>query len=213
MNFFDVTDYWVYIYWLGAYFIGGISFAYAIGKVVKKIDLREHGSGNLGATNVLRVLGSKWGIFCLVLDALKGALPVLLAMNHFGSANHLAVLATGIFAILGHIFTPYLSFHGGKGVATSLGVFAVLAPFPVFLAFLLFLFVVLLLGYVSLGSVLGAISVPISFYFFNGLENYEVLFGLLVALALMIVWTHRTNMRRLFTGHERKIFQYWSRKD
>ncbi len=209
---FDAKDPLNYVFWVGAYFIGGISFAYLIGKLIKGIDLREHGSGNLGSTNVLRVLGKKWGFLCLFLDAMKGAGPVFLALQFLGDVNHLGVLVTGIFAIMGHVFTPYLGFKGGKGVATSLGVFAVLAPFPVLLAFFLFVFIVLVTGYVSLGSMIGAVSVPISFGFFIGIQNYELLFGFLVILAILIVYTHRANIRRIFNGQERKISAYWSSK-
>ncbi len=207
------ADYWQYVYWMIAYLIGGISFAYLIGRVRFRLDLRQHGSGNLGATNVLRVLGKGWGFSCLFLDVLKGALPVYLSIQRWDYANHYAVVMTGIFAILGHIFTPYLGFRGGKGVATSLGVFAMLVPYPVLLGLLLFFIALLLTGYVALGSLVAGFSVPLISLFFYGWETNELLLTILFLVGILVFYTHRSNIRKMLTGRERKISHFWNHKE
>lgn len=209
MNWFDP---WQYFYWVVAYLSGGISFAYMVSQWIHNVDLRRHGSGNLGATNVLRVIGKSWGFTVLILDALKGALPVYLALMRWQHSNHYAVIFTGIFAILGHIFSPYLKFRGGKGVATSLGVFAVLVPYPVGVGLVIFLLTVLSTGYVALGSMFAAITVPAIAFFFYGWETNELLLSILFAVGALILYTHRSNMVHIWQGEERKIFHFWSKK-
>ena len=182
------------------FFISSIPFGYVIGKL-KGIDIRQHGSGNIGATNVSRVLGKKYGALVLVLDALKGALPVL-AVKLYGLPFEYQVLA-GLFAVLGHCFSPFLRFKGGKGVATGLGAFIVISPKITLLAFFIFLAVFLLTRYVSLSSITAALSYPILFRF---LEKPSELSFILVSLtSLVIVAKHHSNIERLLKGEEKKF--------
>ena len=182
------------------FFISSIPFGYVIGKL-KGVDIRQHGSGNIGATNVSRVLGKKYGALVLILDALKGALPVL-AVKLSGLPFEYQVLA-GLFAVLGHCFSPFLRFKGGKGVATGLGAFIVISPKITLLAFFIFLAVFLLTRYVSLSSITAALSYPILFRF---LEKPSELSFILVSLtSLVIVAKHHSNIERLLKGEEKKF--------
>ena len=182
------------------FFISSIPFGYVIGKL-KGVDIRQHGSGNIGATNVSRVLGKKYGALVLILDALKGALSVL-AVKLYGLPFEYQVLA-GLFAVLGHCFSPFLRFKGGKGVATGLGAFIVISPKITLLAFFIFLAVFLLTRYVSLSSITAALSYPILFRF---LERPSELSFILVSLtSLVIVAKHHSNIERLLKGEEKKF--------
>ena len=197
-----------------AYFIGSVPFAYVYGKYFRKIDIRQHGSGNVGATNVLRVFGKKAGIVVLLLDILKGYLPVMIAM-HFvsplpvlseGFAEALPVLV-GIFAILGHTFTVFLSFKGGKGVATSAGVFLALSPLTIACALLIFTIVVLITKYVSLGSMVAAVFLVIThlMIFLRSDSANPYIFYFAILLSLFIIYKHKSNITRLIKGTENKI--------
>lgn len=201
---------WVYV--VIAYLFGGVSFTYFMGKWVHDIDLRQHGSGNLGATNALRILGKGWGFLCLFLDTSKGILPAFFAYLRWGDTNNPVVIAVGMATILGHVFTPYLKGGGGKGVATSLGVLIILSPFPVLISVFLFLIVVLITGYVALGSMLSAVFVPVSYFIFFGYCGREYLFFTLVFVAVLIVFNHHSNIKNIINKKEKKIFQYWTKK-
>ncbi|MEE9404728.1 MAG: glycerol-3-phosphate 1-O-acyltransferase PlsY [Algisphaera sp.] len=200
---------------LAAFLSGSIPFAVLIGHA-KGINIRQHGSGNPGATNLGRAVGKKWGLFCFVLDVLKGLLPVLL----FGRLIELGVSASpamqwvsvAVAAVAGHIFSPWLGFKGGKGVATGLG--ATLGLFPIVtlpggIAFALWYAVAKLSGYVGLASVIAAASLPVS-TFFNaqrlGLTAPQTtVFTLLTAtLAALVIFRHRGNLARLRAGIEPK---------
>ena len=190
---------------VAGYFLGSIPFAYLAGKLTRGIDLRQNGSGNLGATNVYRTLGGKIAAVVLVLDALKGAVPVLL-VQRFAAGNHLALwaVAAGIAAIAGHAKPIFLLWRGGgKGVATAAGVFLALAPIPTLAALATWLLVVLLSGYVSLASLAAAIALPIAIATLVGVSS--VLFGVSVAIALFVFWTHRANIGRLRRGEEHRF--------
>ena len=181
------------------FLFGSIPFGYVVGKL-KGVDVRQHGSGNIGATNVSRVLGKKYGALVLLLDALKGALPVL-TVKLLGLPEEYQVLS-GLFAVLGHCFSPFLKFRGGKGVATGLGAFIVISPKITLLAFFIFLAVFLLTRYVSLSSITAALSYPLLYRF---LEKPSELSFILVSLtALVIVGKHHSNIRRLLKGEEKK---------
>ena len=143
---------------LVAYLLGSIPTSFLMGKLVKGIDIRKHGSGNVGATNALRVLGTKIGVITLVIDIGKGFLAIIAGRMLIENATHLLLIGCGLCAILGHIFTVFLKFKGGKGVATSAGVFIALTPLPVAIAFGVFLVTVAFSRYVSLGSILAAIA-------------------------------------------------------
>ena len=190
---------------VAGYLLGSIPFAYLAGKLTRGIDLRQHGSGNLGATNVYRTLGGKIAAVVLVLDALKGAVPVLM-VQRFGVGDHLVLwaVAAGVAAIAGHAKPIFLLWRGGgKPVATAAGVFLALAPVPTLVALATWLVVVLLSGYVSLASLAAAIALPIAIAALVGMSS--VLFGVSVVIALFVFWTHRANIGRLRRGEEHRF--------
>lgn len=196
---------------LAAYLIGSLPTGYLVGRA-KGIDLRKEGSGNIGATNALRVLGKGIGGLVLLVDMAKGVLscwvapwvPVLLgAATQEVDADHLLYqLIGGVGAVLGHSFTCWLRFKGGKGVATAAGVFLALAPWAALVCVLLFAIVVALTGYVSLGSIVAAMALPVAVYFFH----YPFLLTLFTTLvALLVIYRHRSNLKRLLNGTELKF--------
>ncbi len=188
-----------------AYVSGSLPFAYAAG-AAKQVDLRKQGSGNLGATNVFRVLGWKIGIAVFLADALKGALPVLLLPPRIESAYSPALwaIACGAAAIAGHVRPVFLKFgKGGKGVATAAGVFFALAPVPMLFTFALFIAVVLATGYVSLGSLISAVALPALLLYTQGAAS--PLFVMSLLIAAFVFWTHRANIGRLRRGEEHRF--------
>jgi glycerol-3-phosphate acyltransferase PlsY len=193
---------------LAAYLVGSIPAAYLAGKA-KGVDLRKHGSGNLGATNAWRVLGWKIGLSVYLFDTLKGALPVLL-LPHPAANAELWKIAYGVAAIAGHVKPIYLGGKGGgKGVATAGGVFFALAPVPFLVALGVFAAVFLASGYVSLGSLSAAAVLPIALLVRSGGRVTPVLVvGVLVAA--FVFWTHRANIGRLRRGEENR-FNVWRR--
>ncbi|MCB1162467.1 MAG: glycerol-3-phosphate 1-O-acyltransferase PlsY [Candidatus Krumholzibacteriia bacterium] len=189
---------------LAAYLLGGISFSYLAGRMARGVDLRDVGSGNLGATNVVRHLGWGWGVGVFALDILKGWVAVALAQR-LGPPSAAAWLpvAAGLAAILGHSFTPYLGFRGGKGVATSAGVFLRLAPAATGLALAVFLVVMLLGRIVSLASLAAATALPLLLLWRRPDEHVLLGFALLIAV---LIWVrHRSNLRRLLRGQEPRL--------
>jgi glycerol-3-phosphate acyltransferase PlsY len=185
--------------------VGSIPTSYILGKKIKKIDIREHGSGNVGATNALRVLGTKYGIIALILDMAKGAIPVFIGKYFAFSDPWLIIIA--LTAILGHIFTIFLNFKGGKGVATSAGVFIALAPLSVGIALVVFIITVWLTRFVSLGSILAAITLFISELIINiqnGFQAKEILV-LVFVISVFIIVKHKSNIQRLLAGNENKL--------
>jgi conserved hypothetical integral membrane protein TIGR00023 len=188
------------------FLLGSVPFAYVISKAVAGIDIRKVGSGNVGATNVARVLGWKWGSLVFLLDALKGFLPVFIVRLLVPYNIELA-LATGLAPILGHVFTPFLGFKGGKGVATSLGVFLALSPVGVLIGFMVWIITVLLTGYVSLGSLLGSLSAFLWILFLDP-NRTSLPFLVISAIVVALIWfRHRGNIRRLIRGEEPKIWE------
>jgi glycerol-3-phosphate acyltransferase PlsY len=188
-----------------AYASGSLPFAWLTGKVAG-VDLRTQGSGNLGATNVFRVLGWKIGLVVFLADALKGALPVLLLPRRIDSALDptLWAIACGVAAIAGHVRPLFLKFRkGGKGVATAAGVFFALAPVPMLVTFAVFVAVVLATGYVSLGSLLSAVVLPALLLLTQG--GRSPLFIVSLVIATFVFWTHRTNIGRLRRGEEHRF--------
>jgi glycerol-3-phosphate acyltransferase PlsY len=188
-----------------AYLSGSLPFAWLAGRA-RGVDLRKQGSGNLGATNVFRVLGWQIGLAVFVADALKGALPVLFLPPHIDSVRDPVVWAIliGVAAIAGHVRPLFLRFRkGGKGVATAAGVFFALAPVPMTIAFALFVAVVLASGYVSLGSLLSAALLPIILLVTQGLRS--PLFIVSAIVAAFVFWTHRANIGRLRRGEEHRF--------
>lgn len=192
-----------------SYAVGSIPFAYLAGAAAG-VDLRKQGSGNLGATNVFRVLGWKVGLLVFLADALKGALPVLLLAPRISAPGDpiLWALACGIAAILGHVRPVYLGFRkGGKGVATASGVFFALAPLPMLITFAVFVAIVLGTGYVSLGSLAAAALLPVLLLVTHGVAS--PLFVVSVIIACFVYWTHRANIGRLRRGEEHRFGKRW----
>jgi glycerol-3-phosphate acyltransferase PlsY len=192
-----------------SYAVGSIPFAYLAG-AASGVDLRKQGSGNLGATNVFRVLGWKIGILVFLADALKGALPVLLLAPRIVAPGDpiLWALGCGVAAILGHVRPLYLGFRkGGKGVATASGVFFALAPLPMLITFAVFIALVLGTGYVSLGSLVAALLLPTLLLITHGAAS--PLFIVSVAIACFVYWTHRANIGRLRRGEEHRFGKRW----
>ncbi len=199
-----------------AYLIGSIATAVWAGKIFHKVDVREHGSGNAGATNVIRVLGWKTGVPVLLVDVMKGwvaaMLPVFLNMADQGSAmlTNYQIVA-GLATVAGHIYPVFAGFRGGKGVATIFGVLLAIHPLVTISCFGVFLCIVLISGYVSLGSMTAGISFPILlFLFFDTPSVYLKIFSVVVALALL--FTHRKNIGRLLKGEESKLIKPRSSK-
>ncbi len=202
-----------FIFALASYLIGGMPFGYLIGRLVRGIDIREHGSRNVGATNVFRVVGKGAGIAVYALDALKGLAPVLAAKALWpavtaGGEWYYIIIA--LAAILGHVFTPYLNFKGGKGVATASGSMLALAPLPVLASLLVFAVVLALFGWVSLGSLAAAFAFPISVAVELALKNRYPFTPVLAAawfLTILVLVTHRANIVRLLQGREPRLFR------
>ena len=188
-----------------AYASGSLPFAWLAGRAAG-VDLRKQGSGNLGATNVFRVLGWKIGVAVFVADALKGALPVLLLPGRLEGTHDPVrwAIFVGVAAIAGHVRPLFLAFRkGGKGVATAAGVFFALAPIPMLVSFALFVAVVFGTGYVSLGSLLSAVVLPA--LLLATLGPASPLSGVSVVIAAFVFWTHRANIGRLRRGEEHRF--------
>jgi acyl phosphate:glycerol-3-phosphate acyltransferase len=189
-----------------AYFLGSIPFGYLIVKLGRGADMRASGSGNIGATNVSRVAGKAAGVATLLLDAAKGYSAVWLGARWSHGAVDW-IMAAALAAILGHMFTCWLAFRGGKGVATGLGVFLAISWKAVGAALLIWLVVVAVFRYVSLGSIAAAVSLPILIYtlFAPPPAPMVVWLGSAV-IAILVILKHRENIGRLLTGKESKLF-------
>ncbi|MCB1092589.1 MAG: glycerol-3-phosphate 1-O-acyltransferase PlsY, partial [Verrucomicrobiae bacterium] len=189
-----------------AYVVGATPFGFLAGKV-KGIDIRQHGSGNIGATNVLRTLGKPIGITVLLLDVLKGLLPVLLAKWAAGPDGSVVAIAAAIAAILGHNYTFWLGFKGGKGIATSAGAIAPLIPIPLAVALAGWILSFAVTRYVSIASLVAAISLPITgAILMLKPGNWDVpLFIFTLFPAIMATSRHRTNIQRLLKGEESRL--------
>ena len=218
------------------FLIGSIPFGLLIAKA-KGVDIRQHGSGNIGATNVLRVIGKGPGIFCLILDLLKGFIPVFIATNllRFGTDEAgipLAVISgltealpaekqlfvqtihilTGIASILGHNYSPWIGFKGGKGIATSAGVLIPLMPIAIPILVLIWIIALRLIHYVSGASIVAAIALPLltawgSYHhgkFADGTWNKPLL-AFTIFASVMAVWRHRSNIIRIKNGTEDRV--------
>ncbi len=185
-----------------AYLIGSIPFGYLLARFWKGIDIRKYGSGNIGATNVWRTLGKGPGMIVLALDLLKGVTAVLLAKQL--ENTDIAVLGAALAGMAGHSWSLWLGFKGGKIIATGAGAVLAIAPLPLLLAFLVWVTTVALTRYVSLGSILGAISLPLWMMVFQ-YHKTTLIFSVLVAA--FAVWKHSSNIKRLLNGTEFKIGQ------
>ena len=192
-----------------SYILGSVPNALWIGKVFKGIDVREHGSKNTGSTNAARVLGAKLGILTLILDISKGLVPTLIAIllkvdffENLTKIENFDYVLVGICAILGHVFSIFMNFKGGKAVATTLGVFLVLVPKAILFAAIVFFVVFTIFRYVSLSSIFAAVSLPIFTYFLYQQIIYVIL-GILIAI--LIIVKHKSNIERLKNGTESKF--------
>ena len=192
-----------------AYILGSVPNALWIGKVFKGIDIREHGSKNTGSTNAARVLGAKLGILTLILDISKGAIPVALSLfmkadllENITGISNLDFIMIGIFAIVGHSFSIFMKFKGGKAVATTVGVFTVLVPKGLLLAAVVFFVIFALTRYVSVSSITAAISLPIFIFFLYGDIPYTVFGGI---ITILIIVKHKSNIQRLLNGTESRF--------
>ena len=196
----------IVLWLLAAYVLGATPTAYLAGRLARGIDLRQHGSKNLGATNVYRVLGWGWAIPVALIDIAKGAIPVAwfggLAGAGRGGDSWVAV-ALGIAAVLGHMFSPYVGFKGGKGVATAAGMFLALAPLAVAIALPVWGVCLWATGYVSLSSILAAAVFPLLVYLTR--PGATATLWASVALAGLIVFSHRGNIARLLAGTENRF--------
>lgn len=183
-----------------SYLFGSIPFSLIISKTFYNIDLREHGSGNVGTTNTFRILGKKAGIVVLILDLLKGAIPVWIAMLVSTDVDF-PVVIFGVVAAIGHVYSIFLKFKGGKAVATGGGAILAAAPFIFLVVLATFLITLKLSKYVSLGSVLAAVALLISVLFTGDL--FMIGFGII--LGIIVIVKHISNMKRIKEGTEPKI--------
>jgi len=194
---------------IAAYFVGSIPTGYIVGKILKNIDIRECGSGNVGATNTFRTVGKIPGLIVLIIDFFKGYVAVTLLplfIQQFFvekdlSAEYIFILL-GAAAIAGHIWTVFLNFKGGKGVATSAGVMAGLAPLVLLSAFICWLIVFIITRYVSLASIIAAMALPLFAVVFHKNISFVIFAAILCVVG---VYKHKSNIKRLLNGEEKKL--------
>jgi len=204
-----------------SYLVGSIPNSIIISKAVSGIDIRNHGSGNAGGTNVMRVLGWKYGVIVILLDALKGAVAVVIIsrlfygplpfenVSPFDDFTLVQIIA-GMSAVIGHVWTVFAGFKGGKGIATALGMLLTLITVDMLIAVGIFTLVVLISKYVSLGSIIAAISVPATLFireniFHVDIPGYSTLLPFIIAVTALVIFTHRKNLVRILNGSENKI--------
>ncbi len=200
------------IFILGSYLIAGIPFAYIISKIFLKVDIRKIGSGNVGATNVYRAGGWKPAVAVFALDFLKGLIPTLASVYFFNKNLHISTLVA-ISTILGHMFTPYLRFQGGKGAATSFGAFIVIFPGVAAVCAVAFLLTVLLSHIVALGTIIAAFMFPIIYFLLGQVLHFNFPFNnfsyvnliIIIIIVLFIIYKHKSNISRMIKGNENKI--------
>lgn len=204
-----------------SYLVGSIPNSIIVSKLTRGIDIRDYGSGNAGGTNVMRVLGWKQGLLVIILDALKGVLAVVVvARIHYGSMPFtnatpfddftLIQIIAGISAVIGHIWTVFAGFRGGKGIATALGMLLMISTVDMLIAIGVFVVVVSISRYVSLGSIMAAMAVPLTLVvrenIFNvNIPGYNTLLPFVIVLTLLVIFTHRKNVVRLLNGSENKL--------
>ncbi len=204
-----------------SYLVGSIPTSIIVSKLVKGIDIREHGSGNAGGTNTIRVLGWKYGIFVILFDAFKGAFAVVVIARLFGGnlpfSNQtpfdnftLVQILAGMAAVLGHVWTIFAGFKGGKGIATALGFLVTIVTVDMLIAVAVFFIIVLTTKYVSLGSIAAAIALPLVMIirenvFGVDIEGYHTILPFVILTSALVIYTHRKNIARLLKGNENKI--------
>jgi glycerol-3-phosphate acyltransferase PlsY len=193
---------WLYyiLFPVASYIIGSIPFGVLISRGVAQIDITQKGSGNIGATNVTRELGIKWGFLTLVMDILKGFFPVFLCSRIIPDFG-IGLSIVGLAAFIGHQFSLFQRFRGGKGVATVTGIYLAVSPIPVIIALVIFIIVLYKSDFVSLGSMISVSSMPILFILFK--ESRELIISSLI-IAAMICISHKDNIQRLIRGEENR---------
>ncbi len=190
------------LFLLAAYLVGSIPTGVIVARLCGTPDPRQQGSGNIGATNLARTGGKKAGLLTLAGDAAKGALPVLLAL-HFYPQRPALISLTALAAFSGHLYPVFLGFKGGKGVATSLGIFLVLTPMAMLAGILAFVAVLLLTRTVSAGSLSAALVVPFTAFFLDYPRSWALAAAV---MGLLVVYRHRENITRLLSGRENRFF-------
>lgn len=183
-----------------AYFIGSIPFGLLFGRLLADVDVREFGSGNIGATNVNRVLGRKLGAFTLMADVLKGLVPVVLAQILLG--DPLQAAWVGVAAFIGHVFPIYLKFHGGKGVATAFGVILPIAFWSGIIGLVVWILVVRISKVSALGALVASLTIPITAFF---LSNDWRLAAILLGMMAIVIYRHKENIQRMKVGKENAL--------
>ena len=204
---------------LFAYLVGSFPTSIVVGRMTRRIDIREHGSKNAGGTNAFRVLGWKAGLFVVVVDILKGVLATLLIakirVDPLMLDYELVQIIAGTFAVIGHIWTVLAKFKGGKGVATGAGLIIALFPWASLICFIIFVALVLTTRYVSLGSIIATSSLPFVLLTFDRMFGKSVSTSLLtfsILISGLIIFTHRSNIRRLINGTENRFEKLQFRK-
>lgn len=207
-----------------SYLIGSIPTSIIVAKCRRGIDIRQHGSGNAGGTNVMRVLGWKAGVFVIAMDMAKGLIATMIVArlmygpfpfeNNTPFDNYTLVqIIAGCAAILGHVWTVFAGFRGGKGIATAAGMLIGVAPIEVAVSFGVFLIVLLVSQYMSLGSLSAAVTFPLTMFFREnvfmvGIEDYNTLIFFSIGISLLVIYTHRANIKRLLAGTESRITMF-----
>ncbi len=208
-----------------SYLVGSIPSGVIVSRMFFGFDIRDKGSGNMGSTNVFRVLGVKWGMLVQLLDILKGIIAVAVISQIFSGemaftnrtpfedATVIKLIA-GVAAVIGHIWSIFVRFRGGKGINTAAGMLVAIAPIDVGVALVFFLLTFFLSGYVSLGSMMAAITLP-SFMCFrynilhDNIPGYHTIIFFAVGISLLVIYTHRSNINRLAHGTENRFTKYW----
>lgn len=185
-----------------AFFIGGLPFGYLVGKYIYKVDIRQIGSGNIGAINVVRSLGIRWGILVLFLDLSKSFLALTLFKGYLIQDHYLFLFS--LLLVLGHDYSPFLNFKGGKGVATSMGIYLALYPTALIWAVPIYIFILLVTGFPSLASLISLLSIPFIVYLYKS-PNYLVILSIIFFLIALL--RHKENIVRLLEGRENRIFK------
>jgi glycerol-3-phosphate acyltransferase PlsY len=184
-----------------SFFIGAIPFGHIISRLAAGVDISRRGSGNIGAANVAREIGIRWGVITLILDILKGFIPLMICMKIPVQYHNIFLTLLSLALILGHIYSPFLRFKGGKGVSTGFGIFLALSPVPAVISFCIFLITVYLFNYISLGSIAGACFMPVILALMDRPAHFIVI-ALLTALLILVA--HSENIIRIITGAERR---------
>ncbi len=194
----------LFLVFILAYLLGSIPNGYIFGMRFAGKDIRNFGSGNVGATNVARVAGYKVGLLVAILDIAKGYVAVLIAQYFLlPEYSMVFVFAAVLLAIIGHNWSVFLSFKGGKGVATSVGIILRLFPYSLLILVIVWIVMILLTKMVSVGSILGAISLPISVAFLYSTDSSYIIFSTIITL--LVIFSHRSNIKRIIKGNENKM--------